>query len=105
MTIEIRRATQEEMDQFGLMGSYSYAGSFGDGPDNVVAASNRPEWTLCAFDGPRMATSFSAFPFTMRANGNAMSFAGVSGVGTHPEYRRQGLLRMPNFRSLPRNWW
>jgi predicted acetyltransferase len=93
MEFEIRPAEAEEMDQFGLMGSYSYAGSFGDGPDNVVAASNRPEWTLCAFDGPVMATSFAAFPFTMRANGNAMAFAGVSGVGTHPEYRRRGLLR------------
>ena len=100
MAIEIRPARADEMDQFGLMGSYSYAGSFGDGPDNVVAASNRPEWTLCAFDGPVMATSFAAFPFTVRANGNAMAFAGVSGVGTHPEYRRQGLLRKIMTQSL-----
>jgi predicted acetyltransferase len=29
----------------------------------------------------------------MRANGNAVALAGVSTVGTQPEYRRQGLLR------------
>ena len=93
MTIEIRPASAHEMDQFGLMGSYSYGGVFGDGPDNVTATSSRPEWTLCAFDGPVMATSFTAFPFTMRANGTAMAMAGISAVGTRPEYRRMGLLR------------
>ena len=93
MGIEIRPAASDEMDQFGLMGAYSYGGSFGDGPDNITSSSNRPEWTLCAFDGSTMATAFSAFPFTMRANGKAMSYAGISGVGTRPEYRRQGLLR------------
>ena len=93
MAIEIRPASAGEMDQIGLMGSYSYGGSFGDGPENITASSNRPEWTLCAFDGATMATSFSAFPFTMRANGKAMAYAGISSVGTRPEYRRQGLLR------------
>ena len=93
MAIEIRPAASDEMDQFGLMGAYSYGGSFGDGADNITSSSNRPEWTLCAFDGSTMATAFSAFPFTMRANGKAMSYAGISGVGTRPEYRRQGLLR------------
>ncbi|MEM7078571.1 MAG: GNAT family N-acetyltransferase [Pseudomonadota bacterium] len=90
---EIRPARAEEMHQLGLMGSYSYGGAFGDGPDNITATSNQPEWTLCAFDGATMATSFAAFPFTMRANGAGMAMAGISAVGTRPEYRRQGLLR------------
>jgi predicted acetyltransferase len=93
MAIEIRAAREDEMDQYAQMGAYSFAGVFGDGPDNVMTQSSRAEWTLCAFDGPVMATSFLTFPFTMRANGNAVAFAGVSGVGTHPQYRRQGLLR------------
>ncbi len=93
MTFEIRPARDEEMDQFGLMGAYSYAGAFGDGADNVVRNSHRPEWTLCAFDGPTMATSFAAFPFTVRADGNTLSYAGITAVGTRPEYRRRGLLR------------
>ncbi len=101
MSIEIRPATAPEMGQLGLMGAYSYGGAFGDGPNNVVATGTRPEWTLCAFDTavrqadgqPTMATSFSAFPFTTRVNGNAVPLAGISTVGTRPEYRRQGLVR------------
>ncbi|MFL2523523.1 MAG: hypothetical protein ACJ0RB_08995 [Candidatus Azotimanducaceae bacterium] len=38
------------MGQLGLMASYSYGGTFGDGEDNIAAAGTRPEWTLCAFD-------------------------------------------------------
>lgn len=93
MGIEIRPATEQEMPQFGLIGAYVYAGSFGDGPDNLIRNVTRPEWTLCAFDGDRMVTSFSTIPFTMRALGNAVPMGGVSAVGTLPEYRRRGLLR------------
>lgn len=93
MAIEIRSATDAEMGQLGLLTSYVYGGAFGDGEANLPATSNRAEWTLCAFDGDRMVASYAAIPFTMRANGNAMPMAGVSVVGTLPEYRRQGLLR------------
>ncbi len=90
---DIRPATEAEMGQIGLITSYVYGGSFGDGEDNIPATSNRPEWTLCAFDGVKMAASYATIPFTMRANGRAMAMGGVSIVGTLPEYRRQGLLR------------
>ncbi|MDA1075369.1 MAG: GNAT family N-acetyltransferase [Proteobacteria bacterium] len=93
MTIQIRPATASEMGQLGELTSYGYGGAFGDGPDNIPATSIRAEWTLCAFDGPRMVASFATIPFTMRANGNAMAMGGVSTVVTIPEYRRQGLLR------------
>lgn len=93
MGFEIRPATQDEMGQLAELGGYVYGGTFGDGPDNVISRSNRPEWTLCAFDGPRMVASSCAIPFTMRANGQAMPCAGVSVVGTLPEYRRRGLVR------------
>ena len=93
MSYEVRPARADEMEQIGLMSAYVYGGSFGDEADNITATSIRPEWTLCAFDGPRLITSFGAFPFTMRANGSAIAFAGVTAVGTLPEYRRQGLLR------------
>ncbi len=98
--IEIRPATAEEMPQLGLLGGYVYGGTFGDGPDNVISQSNRPEWTLCAFDGDRMVASWSVLPFTMRANGNALALAGVSAVGTLPEYRRRGLVRRISTQSL-----
>jgi|TARA_B110000971_G_scaffold178658_1_gene184669 predicted acetyltransferase len=101
LEFDIRPAIEAEMGQLGLMGSYSYAGAFGDGEDNVVATGTKAEWTLCAFDDSArtdkgqatMATSFCAFPFTTRVNGKAMAMAGISTVGTRPEYRRMGLLR------------
>ncbi len=100
MTFEIRAASQAEMGQLGLIGAYVYAGAFGDDEDNLVAASNRPEWTLCAFDGDVMAASFCTIPFTMRAVGKAMPMGGISAVGTSPEYRRRGLLRRLMTQSL-----
>ena len=93
MDIEFRPATAEEMGQFGLLAGYVYGGAYGDGPDNLVASATRPEWTLCAFEGDRLVSSFSTIPFTMRANGAALPIGGVSAVGTLPEYRRQGLVR------------
>ena len=93
MAFDFRPATADERDQVGLMAAYVYAGAFGDGPDNITSNSIQPDWTLCAFDGDKLITSFAAFPFTMRANGNAISFAGVTAVGTRPEYRRRGLVR------------
>ena len=93
MNVEIRQATGDEMADLGILGGYVYGGAFGDGIDNVIATSIRPEWTLCAFVDGKLASSFSTIPFTMRANGKAMALAGVSTVGTQPEYRRRGLVR------------
>jgi predicted acetyltransferase len=97
---EIRPATPAEMGQLGELTSYVYGGSFGDGEDNTAASANRPEWTLCAFDGAKMVASYGAIPFTMRANGKAMAMAGVTVVGTLPEYRRRGLVRRITERSF-----
>ena len=93
MSIELRSAAPEEMRQLGKLGTYVYGGAFGDEDENAITRSIRAEWTLCAFDGSKMASSFSAIPFTMRANGAAVALAGVSTVGTLPEYRRKGLVR------------
>ncbi len=93
MPIELRSARSDELDQLGQLTSYVYGGNHGDGPENTITATTRPEWTLCAFDGPRLVSSFSTIPFTMRANGTAVPMGGVSAVGTLPEYRRQGLVR------------
>lgn len=93
MGIEIRSARPDEMLEMGAIGAYVYAGSFGDEPDNLIAQSNMPDWTLCVFVDGVMASMFSAIPFTMRANGKAVAMAGVSSVGTLPEYRRRGFVR------------
>ena len=89
MSIEIRPATEAEMGQIGHLTSYVYGGGFGDGEDNLPAQFNRAEWTLCAFDGPKMVASYA----TARADGRSMALGGVSIVGTLPEYRRLGLVR------------
>jgi predicted acetyltransferase len=52
-----------------------------------------PEWTLCAFEDEKLATSYAAWPLTIRFNGEAVSVAGVTTVGTLPIYRRRGHLR------------
>ena len=100
MSVEIRPATAEEMGEMGILGGYVYGGSFGDGPNNVIATANLAEWTLCAFVDGKLASSFSNIPFTMRANGNAAKLAGVSTIGTQPEYRRQGLVRRIHTRAF-----
>lgn len=100
MAIEIRSARAEEMGDMGEIGAYVYAGSFGDGPDNTIATSNLPEWTLCAFVDGQMASMFSTIPFTVRVLGNAVPMGGVSAVGTLPEFRRRGLSRSLMTRAL-----
>jgi predicted acetyltransferase len=100
MSIEIRTAHAEEMNQFGDLTAYAYGGAFGDGEDNLAMHANRPEWTLCAFDGPTMVASYATIPFTARANGNAVALGGVTTVATAPEYRRRGLLRSITSQAL-----
>jgi predicted acetyltransferase len=93
MAIEFRPVTASEMGQFGLVTSYAFAGEAGDGPENEFTKQVRPEWTLFAFDGAKLAATFATFPFTMGANGRALALGGVTAVSTQPEYRRQGLIR------------
>ena len=93
MNVEIRSATAEEMADMGILGGYVYGGSFGDGPDNTIATANLPEWSLCAFVDGELASMFTNIPFTMRAEGNPRPLAGVSTIGTQPEFRRRGLVR------------
>ncbi len=93
MAITFRAAEAHEIRQFGDLTAYAYAGAFGDGDDNVAMQNNRPEWTLCAFDGATMVASYATIPFTARANGQAVALGGVTTVATAPEYRRRGLLR------------
>lgn len=100
MSIEIRQAAADEMRQFGDLTAYAYAGAFGDGDENQAMHANRPEWLLCAFDGPRMVASYGTIPFTARANGQTVPLGGVTTVATAPEYRRRGLLRSITERAL-----
>jgi len=88
MTLEIRAAEQHEMKEFGRVASIALVGF----PAEVFEGV-RPEWTLCAFEDGRLATSYAAWPFTMRFNGEGVPVAAVTAVGTLPIYRRRGYLR------------
>jgi predicted acetyltransferase len=100
MEFEFRAVNAAEMDQFGELTAYAYGGAFGYGEDNLAKTATRPEWTLCAFDGPRLAASYATLPLTARANGKAVAMGGVTTVATAPEYRRRGLLRSITTRAL-----
>ena len=92
MSVEIRAATPDEMEQIRRIGAYAFANNEQDPAD----ASNEtllPEWTTCAFVDGRMGATMAAYPFRMRFNGAAANVAGVTAVATLPEFRRRGLLR------------
>ncbi|MBW1710764.1 MAG: GNAT family N-acetyltransferase, partial [Deltaproteobacteria bacterium] len=62
-------------------------------PADEPESPMRPEWTLCAFEDGKLATSYAAWPFNMRFNGESVAAAGVTMVGTRPIYRGHGNLR------------
>lgn len=87
MGFEVRAARLEEMEEYRRAAGVTLALS----PETFAAV--RPEWTLCGFEDGHLATSYAAWPLTMRFNGPGAPVAGVSGVGTLPAYRRRGNLR------------
>ncbi|HXH22005.1 MAG TPA: GNAT family N-acetyltransferase [Dehalococcoidia bacterium] len=86
--LEIRPARLEEMGEFVRTVSTALALD----PSRPIEGL-LPEWTLCAFEDGRLATTYGAWPLTMRFNGNAVPVAGVTCVSTNPIYRRRGYLR------------
>ncbi len=92
MTVEIRSCRdRDELADYGRIVSYVFAST--EGMDEELSTT-QPEWTTCAFVDGRMATTLGAFPFTVRLNGAPVHMGGVTAVGTLPEFRRRGLLRL-----------
>lgn len=87
MAVEIRPARPEEMEQFYHVARTAL--SLPPGEDFGV----NPAWTLCAFEDGKLATSYGAWPLTMRFNGPGIPVAGVTMVGSLPIHRRRGNLR------------
>lgn len=83
----IRPADAGEMDAFQHVAVRSLMVA----PEAVAAI--RPEWTLCAFENGKLATSYAWWPLKMRFNGGMLPTAGVTFVGTNPVCRRKGYLR------------
>jgi predicted acetyltransferase len=85
--VEVRPARLEEMGEFVRTVSTALAMPL----DRIQGLL--PDWTLCAFEGERLATTYAAWPLTMRFDGNAVPIAGVTCVSTNPIDRRKGYLR------------
>ncbi|MDA0366127.1 MAG: GNAT family N-acetyltransferase [Chloroflexi bacterium] len=92
MTIEIRAVRADEMAAYRRISTYVFAEGERDAED-LRDDPMLPEWTTCAFVDGRLAAVSAAIPFTMRWNGSPVAVAGVTDVGTDPEFRRRGLLR------------
>jgi predicted acetyltransferase len=87
MTVEIRPARLEEMEEFRRVASIALAMPV----ESFIGV--QPEFTLCAFENGKLTTTYGAWPFTMRFNGDGIPVAGVTSVSTFPIYRRRGYLR------------
>jgi predicted acetyltransferase len=98
VTLEIRPYLPEESDAFNRVPAIVFGNYTGKlrsetpveqrGPDLVP-----PELSVCAFEDGTLASTYAAYPFTMRLNGAKASAAGVTAVGTLPWFRRRGHLR------------
>jgi predicted acetyltransferase len=100
VAVEIRAMTEDEKAERSRVTSYAFADTRTEEERNALPDVLLPEWTTCAFVDGRLATSFGAYPFTVRLNGAPVAMAGVTAVATLPEFRRRGLLRQVMVRSL-----
>jgi predicted acetyltransferase len=87
MAVEIRPARAEEIEEFKRVAGHALV------MDPATFVGMEPEFTLCAFEDGKLATSYAAWPLTMRFNGVGLPVAAVTTVGTFPIYRRRGNLR------------
>lgn len=92
MRIEIRPAVETEMEAYRRTALASLVLSPEQAPPAAIQAIS-PGMTLCAFVDGHLATSYAAWPLTMRLNGRAAPTAGVTFVGTLPQFRQLGCLR------------
>ena len=88
MALEIRHIDDEELDVFNRNVRIAFASA-----DDTFNIKVPVEWTLCAFEDGRLATSYMAWPLTMFFDSVDIPVAGVSMVGTSPINRRRGHLR------------
>ena len=91
MKFEIRPAVKEEMEAFKHVAFTALVMSPEVMPPEIVHGIN-PDWTLCAFEKGKLATSYAAWPLMMQINGAPVPVAGITCVGTLPVYRGHGHL-------------
>ena len=89
MSLEIRPAKKKEMDRFQQMMHEAFLPPIVESPDIQMPE----EFTLCAFEDGKMATTYASLPFLVEFNGQSQKMAGISAVSSSLEYRRRGHLR------------
>lgn len=95
MALEIRPVRDEEWEAFNRVPGIVFGNHTGEpwDPNNPRNQVFRPEWSVAAIEDGEVATTYGAYPFTQRLNGGKVRAAGVTFVGTLPQFRRRGHLR------------
>lgn len=93
MALEIRPYREEEAAAVYRVPSIVFGNYAGERPAPEGLAPLLPEWSLCAFEDGQLATTYGAFPLVAQLNGRKARVAGVTFVGTLPQFRRRGHLR------------
>ncbi len=96
--VVVRAANLEEMEDFRFVANIALAEHGNPKRDPVTFL--QPEWSTCVFEHGELSTTFGAWPFSMRFNGERAHVAGVTAVGTLPTKRRRGYLRFAMEHSL-----
>ena len=96
--VEVRSANAEEMEDFRFIANLALQEHGNPMRDPVTFL--QPEWSTCVFEHGELSTTFGAWPFSMRFNGERAHVAGVTAVGTNPTKRRRGYLRFAMEHSL-----
>ena len=92
MALEIRPYREEEAAAFYRVPSIVFGNYAGERPA-PEALTLPPQWSLCAFEDGELATTYGAFPLVTQLNGRKARAAGVTFVGTLPQFRRRGHVR------------
>ncbi|HEY9679378.1 MAG TPA: GNAT family N-acetyltransferase [Drouetiella sp.] len=63
--------------------------------DSIIALCERGmDYIVGAYDGDYLASAAAVIEFPMHFGGEWITCGGLAGVATHPQYRRQGLVKM-----------
>jgi len=99
--IEIRTATEAELSAFDAVPHYVFASSPEDVRTYAMMPSPLPaECRLGVFIDGKVTTTYEWIPWQVRLNGRPTSIPGVTAVGTYPQFRRRGHLRMLMARAM-----
>jgi predicted acetyltransferase len=102
MSIEIRRIHADEYTQVRRICTVVFNGrrdsTQEDKPDPL---ENPHDWWWGAFENGKLQSCLSEIPFLMRFDGQSLKMSGIGGVGTLPEARKGGYVRMIFEKLLP----